>query len=110
MSLLSLLVSSCANLSIPDVPVCKELLPIEAYCTWTMSNRKQFVNDTTLLNGQTWWQHRVTIVSVPASSYAEFKKFFVKACEKYPQVCKEYDAQTLMKNIEQVNSYEIRLP
>ena len=109
MSSLSLLAFSCANLTIPDVPVCKELLPTEAYCTWSMSNRKQFVNETTLLNGETWWQHRVTTVSVPASSYAEFKKFFVKGCEKYPKVCKEYDAQTLMKNIDIVNDYELKL-
>lgn len=109
MLLITLLsISSCNGLTIPDVPVCKELLPFEAYCTWTMSNKSQFVNDKELLDGKTWWEIRKSVVSVPAESYLEQKKFFLKACEKYPKVCKEYDVKSTIENIDNMTKKELK--
>lgn len=86
MILLSSLLTSCAQ--VPDVPVCKELTPYRAHCTYTISPKeKDFIIDdehpwTDPRDGKeyTWWEMRPVQIQVPPYSWAELKKYIIKQC------------------------------
>lgn len=78
--LLALILSGCA--SAPDVPVCVEINPARGYCVHTLSDKEYYVDDTNLLEGKTWWQHRPTMVQVPVTSWEKIKSFVIKSCRQ----------------------------
>lgn len=78
--LLSSIITSCG--SVPDVYVCKELNPGRAFCTKTITDENQYVDDEHKLNGKTWWEIRPTTIQMPPESWAEFKKWIIKTCRR----------------------------
>lgn len=74
-------VSSCATP--PDGPVCVELSPVRGYCIHTIKAEEQEVNETKLLDGQTWKQVRETSLYVPAQYWGKLKAYLLKQCKKH---------------------------
>jgi hypothetical protein len=88
--LLSGLLSSCA-VAPPDVPICTELSMTRGFCTYTVSDKDFYIDETHPFSfydnepPQTWWDLRPTFVLVPAPSWAKIKAFTIKVCKKYGQ-------------------------
>lgn len=78
--ILFLFVASCA--SVPDVPICAEINLSKGICTYTVSGKNVEVSDEKPLNGETWFDMRAKVLSVPASSWAELKAWMIKQCKK----------------------------
>lgn len=55
---------------------------MRGWCTWTVSEKEQFVDDNNKLNGETWWEQRPAFVLVPPLSWVEIKTSFIKLCKK----------------------------
>lgn len=47
-----------------------------------MSGKEINVDETHKLNGKTWWEGRVAMIQMPASSYAQLKAWIIKTCKK----------------------------
>lgn len=77
---LNFLVSGCATA--PNVPICVELGPSRGFCTWTIEDKDQYVDDAHKLNGRSWWEMRPTMIQVPPESWAEIKKFIINTCKQ----------------------------
>ena len=65
----------------------------EGWCRWSISDRRQFVSETSPLEmpdktKKTWWELRPVMVRMPAHSWAEIKKFIVKVC-KESELCEQ---------------------
>lgn len=103
MILFVLIASSCANIQAPDVPICKELDPQSGYCTHTISNKSQIVDDVNKLDGKTWWEHRPYLVSMPPSSWEEIKKTMVKICTKFQNDCAENKIDSIIERVDKVS-------
>ena len=73
--------SSCA--SMPDVPVCAEISLSKGICTYTGSGKTVEVDDDNPLEGETWWQIRQKVLSMPAKSMAKIKAYMIKTCKQY---------------------------
>lgn len=78
------LLANCAGLP-PDEPLCKELTLSRGYCVTTMTGKGFDVDDTHLLDGKTWWEHRPTMIQMPAKTWREFKKWIIKICKNNSQ-------------------------
>lgn len=104
--MLSLIVCSCASIKAPDVPVCKELSPQEAYCAWTISNKSIVVDDVNKYEDKTWWEHRPYLISLFPSTYEKIKATMVKICTQFQQNCEENDVQGLIKRLDEVVAYK----
>lgn len=84
--LLSLLfVISCAGTP-PNVPLCVELSPERAHCVRIMTSEQFEVNEERKLDGKTWWEHKPSVISMPATTWRELKKWIIKIC-KNNQAC-----------------------
>ena len=81
-SFLSLI--SCAGLP-PDEPLCTEINPERAYCVRMMSGKQFEISETKKFNGQTWWELKPTVISMPASTWRELKKWIIKICKNNSQ-------------------------
>lgn len=80
MLLLASVVNNCA--SVPDVPICAEISISRGVCTYTVSGKNVEVDDEHLLEGQTWFDIRSKVLSVPASSWAQIKSWMIKQCKQ----------------------------
>lgn len=80
-SLLALTLSGC--LTVPDVPVCAEINPDKAYCVYTLSDKEQYWDDETLLDGKTYWESKPSLILLPPQSWAKIKSYIIKSCKKY---------------------------
>lgn len=86
--LLGSLFSSCAT-NPPDVPICVEFTPERGRCVKIISGEKFDVNESLKFEEKTWWEHRPTMIQMPASSWAKMKAFIIKMCKKYGKCDKE---------------------
>lgn len=84
--LLPLLSLSCATKP-PDSLLCVEMSMTRGECIKVISGQKIRIDEDNKYNGQTWWQMRPTNLVLPASSWAEQKKFFIKLCKKNQNMC-----------------------
>ena len=93
MKLLALLfiITSCANLSSIDKPVCTEITPDRGYCVTIISGKGEYVDDVKKMktfdaNGKlvemTWFEMKPTMVLVPIQTYAALKKYLIMNCKK----------------------------
>jgi len=57
-----------------------------AYCVQIMTGKAYEVNETRKLDGKTWWEGRPSVISMPATSWRELKKWIIKIC-KNNQAC-----------------------
>jgi len=111
MILFALGLSGCS--SPPDVPLCRELLPkvieekdifgvptkrivpnpvcmeqlkepVCGRCTWTISDKTQYVGESkaSSLFGQTWSQVKNTSLLTPSDSIAKIKAYIINECKK----------------------------
>ena len=64
--------TSCAT-SPPDIPACIEITMSRGYCINTISAKEFEVNETTKLDGKSWWEARPSMIMLPASSWAKLK-------------------------------------
>lgn len=78
--LLSVLLS--CKLDVPDVPICVEINPSKAFCTYTMSNRDFYWSDDFLYDGKTYWDSRPLLIHLPPQSWAKIKAFILKMCHQ----------------------------
>jgi hypothetical protein len=90
------LLSSC-KLNVPDVPVCTEITPDRAFCTYTVSNKEFYWDDINLYEKKTYWESRQTMILVPSSSWSKIKAFVIKMCEKSGQ-CGPNPSDSITKN------------
>ena len=82
---LSFSLSAC-TLKVPDVPLCTELNITKGFCTSTVSDKDITIDEKHPYSfdgskPQTWFEMRTSLISFPASSWAELKKFILKACK-----------------------------
>lgn len=80
MLLSCLLNFSCS--SIPDVPVCVQVNPGKAFCTYTIQDKDFFIDDNNLFEAQTYWDIKPTMIQVPYKSWVELKKFILIQCKR----------------------------
>lgn len=73
-------VSNCAT--IPDVPICAEVTLSKGICAYTVTNKTVTVDDDHPLEGQTWFDMRAKVLSVPAGSWGQIKAWMIKMCKK----------------------------
>ena len=76
------LLSLCSCASVPDVPICRSRTANTGFCTWTISNKDQVIDDIHMLNGKTWLDLKIESVMVPSDSWAEIKKYIIKQCKR----------------------------
>ena len=82
---LSLGLSSCAGLQVPDSPICVEIDPSRANCVKIVSGESFDIDETHPFEGKTYWEIRPTVVLVPASTWIELNKFITLLCKKTNQ-------------------------
>lgn len=93
MKLLALLfiITSCANLSSIDKPVCTEITPDRGYCVTIISGKGEYVDDVNKMKTfdvkgklveMTWFEMKPTMVLVPIQTYAALKKYLIMNCKK----------------------------
>lgn len=106
--LLSLVASSCASTSTPDVPVCREKDIDRGRCTKIVSGTSFEINETEKFKDadgveKTWYELRPYFILVPIDSWAKIKAYFIKVCEKLKN-CKngETDPEQTIKNIDEM--------
>jgi len=80
--LLTLFLAASCSVTVPEVPICSQLSVNEGYCVNTYSGKSQIINDTTLLEGKTWWDLKATSLVLPASSWKKIKQFIIEVCTK----------------------------
>ena len=80
MLLLLLSLSGCST--VPNVPICAEITMSKGVCTYTVSGNNVIVDDEHPLDGQTWFDMRSKVLSVPASSWAKLKAWMIKQCKR----------------------------
>lgn len=54
----------------------------QGVCTYTVSGKNVYVDDTHPLDGQTWFDMRAKVLAVPASSWGAVKAWMIKQCKK----------------------------
>jgi hypothetical protein len=89
--LLTSLFLSCQTAQVPDSPICVELNVDRGFCRWTISDKKQIVDEThkiMLSDGKeyTWWELKPATLKMPYTTWAEIKKFIYTVC-KENQTC-----------------------
>jgi hypothetical protein len=77
-----LILISCSSIDSLDVPLCTRVSASKGFCTYLLSPRDQFVDDTHLLNGKTWFDLQPTMIYVPKESWAAIKKYIIKECKR----------------------------
>jgi len=80
---LALILSSCATP--PNKPICVELAPDRGRCVKVISGEEFEINETNKFEGKTWWELRPALILMPASTWAAFKAFIIKICNKSSQ-------------------------
>lgn len=88
--MLSILVEGCSTMNVPDKPVCLELNPHKAFCTYTLSDKDFYWTDSELYEGKTYFDVRNEMIRVPITTWSAHKKFFIKVCKQYNQ-CSDKD-------------------
>lgn len=78
--LILFIATSCA--SIPDVPVCVEETPSQAFCTYTISDKDFYINDSQKFDSQTYWDIKPTMLRIPYKSWVQLKSYIIKQCKK----------------------------
>lgn len=67
----------------PNIPACVELTETTGWCTYTLSNEEQYVDNYTLkLDGKTWDEIKTASLIVPASSWAKLKAYIINECKR----------------------------
>lgn len=94
----------------PNVNFCKEKSLTRARCTETLTGNGREINDTVKLHGKTWWESRITNVQMPMEDVTALKKFVLKMCEKYPNVCKENNTQAVVASLDKQMSEQEKEP
>jgi hypothetical protein len=87
--LLNILLSGC--ITPPDIPACFELSISEAYCTYTVSDKDFYWNETTKYKNKTYFEQRPANIILPQQSWAELKAFIIKNCKKNKSCSKDMD-------------------
>lgn len=62
--------------------MCVELSPSRGYCTYTLSDRSFYVDETRKFEGKTWWEVRPYMIQVPPQTWAKLKAFIMKICKE----------------------------
>ncbi len=79
--LLNLILSSCT--APPDKPVCVEINPSKAFCTYTIKDVDFYWDDNHKYENKTYWEAKPSMVLVPISSWIEIKSYIIKMCKKH---------------------------
>jgi hypothetical protein len=89
-------VSGCA--SVPNVPLCAELIPNEqGFCKNTIDAKEVIVdNKDSLLDGKTWVEIKTGSLLIPAKSWAEIKAYILKQCKKSKE-CSDHIGDWVVK-------------
>lgn len=77
----------------PDVRACVSLSEQKGFCTYTISDKEEF------LTGQPWLDLKMKSLVVPAGSWSEVKKFILKICKK-TQECSVNQVQRKLDEFE----------
>lgn len=79
--LFACLLSGCNQ--VPDVPLCAKLSDQKGWCTYTISAKEFYVdNSGQTFEGKNWTQLDDESLRVPASSWAAIKAYILKQCKK----------------------------
>ena len=78
--MLNLIVNGCTT--VPDKPVCVELGPDRAFCTYTIQDKDFYWDDTNKYENKTYWEAKPSMVLVPPSSWVAIKTFIIEECKK----------------------------
>lgn len=76
------LLSLSACSSVPDVIVCRPRTVNSGFCTYTVSNKDQIVDDTHKLNNMTWLDLKIDSIYLPAESWAKIKEYIINECKR----------------------------
>lgn len=79
--------NSCGSIQSLDRAFCVEINISKGFCTTPISGKDQFVDDTNLLEGLSWFDMRPTMIMIPPSTYAALKKFIILQCKRHPDTC-----------------------
>lgn len=84
LSLTSSLIIGCA--SPPDIWLCRPVSVDSGFCTMTISNKDQIVDDThplqTSAGPRTWIDLKLESVVTPIDSIVALKEYIIKVCKK----------------------------
>lgn len=86
--LLVLNLNSCASVLPPDVPLCVEFAPDRGRCYKIISGEIFNVDEDHKFEEKTWWEHRPSMIQMPATSWVKIKSYIIKTCKKY-DVCEK---------------------
>lgn len=78
---LSIAIEGCQTAP-PDIPLCIEINMSRGYCINTISATEFEVNDFNKLDDKTWWEARVSMILLPASSWAKLKTYIITQCKR----------------------------
>lgn len=88
--LVILLVQTCSAcaIAVPNEPICTEIDIARGWCTYTISNKEFFIDEThpwsptgDPKDAMTWWELRPTMVQVPYPTWVAIKTFIIKICK-----------------------------
>lgn len=85
--LLSLFLSACATVQVPDIPVCTEFDLDRGRCTMSVSDVDINIDEEHTYMGKTWWELRPSMVYLPYPAWVELKTFAIKMCKKNAAMC-----------------------
>lgn len=103
-ALLSSFLISCATPP-PNVPVCAEINMERGACVYTMTGKEVEINETTKLEGKTWWEARPAMILMPWTSWVAIRGWIIKTCKANENMCNKavssWDRQleTIDKNV-----------
>lgn len=56
---------------------------VEGFCVWPISAKKQTINETSKLDGQTWYEIRYKMILMPISTWETYKEYIIELCKQY---------------------------
>jgi hypothetical protein len=77
------------------VPVCAQVSAQKGFCAYTISEKEY------LVEGSQWEELKKQSLITPADSWAEIKKFILKACEK-DKNCKKKPTQDKVELVDSI--------
>lgn len=86
---LNLILSGCATINPPDIPVCAQMNMERGRCTMTISDKDIVIDEKNLYMGKTWWELRPQMIYLPYPAWVELKTFVIKVCAKNLVKCDE---------------------
>jgi hypothetical protein len=81
--------------------VCVEESPSQAFCTYTISDKDFYINDSQKIDGKTYWDIKPTMLRIPYKSWVEIKSFIIKTCKR--QNC-DKDIASWNRKLESIDS------